>query len=451
MILTTLATVVGIVVAGQPASQFCEHPSQCGPPGVCVSGLCRSGSDAARVEVLYTIAVPDPLVLVDSPWLRREAARLARELRRDLAWTGFYDLLPPHAVPEGCKSEGMSPTETRRVLWHFRGVWRVLRMSLEPAVDRDMGTYVLRTRLVEVERDAVVDLPEGNTIVRPGATRRVAARLANALVEYDTGVPGVVATRLAVAVKLRRGVKEIGVLDVDGRNFDLFTRTDTLNLSPAWGPNGSIGYMSYLRNNGDWVVDGRPLSTRPGLNTAGDWSPDGRLLALSINTDDNADIYILHGETGEIRHRLTSHPAVETSPTWSPDGRRIAFVSDRSGQPQIWIASLDGSTIQRVTQGGYASAPDWSPVGDTLVYTAMISSRSFAIYRRDLHTGSVTRLTPPGPSAEGPAFSPYGRYIAYVLRGRDIGAQLWMMHADGTKTRQVLTTSYPVLSPAWQR
>ena len=93
--------------------------------------------------------------------------------------------------------------------------------------------------------------------------------------------------------------------------------------------------MSYVRNNADWVVDGRPFSTRRGLNAAGEWSPDQRLLAVSINESNNADIFLLDAKSGEVRRRLTSHPGVDTSPTWSPGGSQLAFVSNRRGTPQI--------------------------------------------------------------------------------------------------------------------
>ncbi len=428
---------------------FCEVPADCGEGGVCLSGLCRVGSERSLVTPQYTLGVPDAVVTTNDGWLRAEADRLVAQLRQDLAWTGLYGVLPPDRRPPGWSEEGASPSEVRRVAWQLAGAWRVLQVSARP--DVEAGSYRARLRLVELERDRVIDLPGGDVLVRAGGTRRAAATWVNQLVAYDTGLPGAVGTRLVAAVETRPGVKEIGVLDADGQALSLVTENGSLNLSPAWGPGGRIGYMSYRSGNADWVVDGEPVSTRPGLNAAGAWSPDGQWLAISLTDGGNSDLYVLYGDTGEEHVRLTDHPAVDTSPAWSPDGRRIAFVSDRTGSPQIYVATLDSPELQRVTQGGYTTSPDWSPNGQTLVYALQIGGGAFALMRHDLDTGRTVRISPQGGSAESPTFSPDGRYIAFVRKDPGRPAQLWVMDADGSRARPLATSHLALFSPDWQR
>jgi Tol biopolymer transport system component len=46
---------------------------------------------------------------------------------------------------------------------------------------------------------------------------------------------------------------------------------------------------------------------------------------------------------------LTTNPARDSDPAWSPDGRSIAFVSDRDGNPEIYVMNADGSNQRRLT------------------------------------------------------------------------------------------------------
>lgn len=436
-----------VTVTGAGEHRFCKMPSHCPPDAVCVAGACLEGADRARVEVLHTVAVPDPTVLADEPWLRQAASQVGRQLRRDLVWTGFYGLLPAERFPGGWQREGARPSRTQRVRWMQAGAARVVKASLWP--DLAPGAFRLRIRLVHTEADEVVDLPSADVVVRPGGARHAVARWVNALVGHDTGLPGSAGTRIAVSVRVRTGVKEVAIVESgEGRTW-YATANGSLNLGPAWRPDGALGYMSYRGGNPDWLVDGEAFSDRPGLNAAGSWSPDGRFLALSVAEDSNSDLVLLDATTGEEHSRLTDHPAVDTSPAWSPDGRRIAFVSDRGGGPEIWILTLADGGLSRLTQGGYITSPAWSPLGDTLVYAQLVRPGVFSIVRRNLATGATKRLTPTSVSAESPAFSPDGRYLAFVRREGDKDARLWMMHVDGKHARPVPSPVQPTFSPAW--
>ena len=49
---------------------------------------------------------------------------------------------------------------------------------------------------------------------------------------------------------------------------------------------------------------------------------------------------------------------------WSPDGRWIVYVSDRSGEDELYISPQDGmGKEQQITSGykGFKYAPAWSP------------------------------------------------------------------------------------------
>src|SRR6185503_1249252 len=67
--------------------------------------------------------------------------------------------------------------------------------------------------------------------------------------------------------------------------------------------------------------------------------------------------------------RILGGNSMDVHPRFSPDGKRILFVSDRSGNDQLWVANADGSDpvqISRLTAGSM-SFPVWLPDGEFIL------------------------------------------------------------------------------------
>src|SRR6266566_317035 len=61
---------------------------------------------------------------------------------------------------------------------------------------------------------------------------------------------------------------------------------------------------------------------------------------------------------------LTRGKAFDANPEWSPDGTKIAFLSDRSGNNDIWVMNADGSGLTQLTTDPHIDwDPAWSPAG----------------------------------------------------------------------------------------
>jgi Tol biopolymer transport system component len=88
------------------------------------------------------------------------------------------------------------------------------------------------------------------------------------------------------------------------------------------------------------------------------FSPDGSKIAVSYRQTDHWEIHVLNADgTGRVRLTSTSyrtlveqeingqtaHSFNNAAPTWSPDGTQLAFLTDRSGQWEIWVMQADGS------------------------------------------------------------------------------------------------------------
>jgi TolB protein len=85
---------------------------------------------------------------------------------------------------------------------------------------------------------------------------------------------------------------------------------------------------------------------------------------------------------------LAAHPADDSEPSWSPDGRRIAFLSERSGQDEIYLMDPDGANLEQVTElPVLKSGLSWSDDSRTLIFEG-----SGDIYRVDVETKQVAKL-----------------------------------------------------------
>jgi TolB protein len=156
------------------------------------------------------------------------------------------------------------------------------------------------------------------------------------------------------------------------------------DLMPAISPDGTRLAFSSNRN-GYWNLYVMELSSgevfqitdSQDYEGAPSWSPDGLWLAYesySVESQGGLDIFVRSIEGGDSI-RLTEDPAADYSPSWSSQGRSIAFVSNRSGDPEIWLADLDQAGEDRflnISQSlqSWESHPAWSPDGSKLAWVA---------------------------------------------------------------------------------
>ena len=84
------------------------------------------------------------------------------------------------------------------------------------------------------------------------------------------------------------------------------------------------------------------------------------------------DLFTVPAKKGDSRDITNSSNAREINPAWSPDGKYIAYLSDKSGEYELYICPQDGSgTETRLTHDGhiYREGPVWSPDSKALLYS----------------------------------------------------------------------------------
>lgn len=229
--------------------------------------------------------------------------------------------------------------------------------------------------------------------------------------------------------------------------------SSALEYDPAFSPDGRwLVFTSERRGNPDlWALDlssdAPPVLLTPSetMQDAAAFSPDGRSLAFVDTRDGNAEIYLMPfrldnpaGAFGQAVN-LTRNPGGDFRPAYSPDGRNIAFSSDRDrafSEPQ----GLDSLLFDRFMEE-QSRAP--SPV---LVGPA--GARVGAdIYLMEADGSNPRRLTEANGWDGSPTWSRDGRTL-YFYSERGGSPRIWRMSPDGGGQARVSAAEVPAVSPA---
>ena len=372
-------------------------------------------------------------------------------LANDLTLSGFFKVMNYKNLPPSLREKEEIPSTSSLQEWVSLG--GEILLAGETLLEPDGLNFKLKFHLFDlVEQSHIVGKQyEGPAQTLPAAVHR----MADEIVLQITGEKGVHNTKIAYTV-LQGANKEIYIADFDGTNVKQITQNQSINVSPAWTPDGKkIAFTSYLKRNPDLYLvdlDGKNfqlLSRYPGLNVSPSWSPDGKKIALMMGMEGKSEIFLIDTNGGNPR-KLTKGHGNEASPTWSPDGEWIAFVSDRSGSPQIYIMAHDGSKARRLTfEGSYNTNPSWSPKGDRIAFCGRAEGR-YHIFTIGMDGSGLRKLTSNSGNNESPCWSPDGRYIAFSSN-RTGASKIFIMNASGFNQRALTPSRGGESSPAWSR
>ena len=128
------------------------------------------------------------------------------------------------------------------------------------------------------------------------------------------------------------------------------------------------------------------------------------------------------------------------SPVCAPDGRRIAFRALNA----LWLMDIGGRPRRIVADGYFASDPDFSPDGRSLIYSSDRAGDA-DLWTRELATGAERRLTALPGAQLTPRWSPDGRQIAY----QDHDGATWILDVASGSVRQITPPLFMPGRPTW--
>jgi tricorn protease len=167
-------------------------------------------------------------------------------------------------------------------------------------------------------------------------------------------------------------------------------------------------------------------------------SPDGKYALFGAR----GEIFIVPAKTGATRN-LTNSPGVhERNSKWSPDGKNIAYISDASGEDEVWISPADGKgPARQLTTGAdtYKFELAWSPDSKKILW----ADKKLRVQFVDLASKKVTLVVQAKAwEVRDPIWSPDSKWIAFSNDGKTGMSRIFLYSLDKEKSFPVTEGAY---------
>ncbi|RKU09029.1 hypothetical protein C6501_15895 [Candidatus Poribacteria bacterium] len=160
-------------------------------------------------------------------------------------------------------------------------------------------------------------------------------------------------------------------------------------------------------------------------------------------------IYVMEDNGSNVR-RITDPAFYDVNPHWFPDGQRVVFERDlsRGDGTHFWtefvIVDLKPREEYHFMENHRTDMfPRISPDGKRLAFYSN-RLKDWHIHVADLESGAETAITVKHADLGFPSYmnwSPDGKQLVYLHGENEVGEQIWIMNADGSRPKRL---SHPV-------
>lgn len=256
--------------------------------------------------------------------------------------------------------------------------------------------------------------------------------------------------------------REIYSMMLDGSDLRRLTFNTLPEWSASWSPNGTqILFESDTEIESQmYVMDADGSNVRSlDINLPANspvWAPTSDYIAFASMARPGISDIVVASLDGSSVVRITDGTSWNAHPTWFPDGSRIAFASDRTGNLQLFVINRDGTGLQQLTTSDIThDQPSWSPDGNVLAFVSdgPTADRPSAsnIYLLNLRSGLEVQLTEEqSDGANQPSWSPDGRYILFRATELDMTTQIYALEIASGERVRITDFRATSDSPSWQ-
>jgi tricorn protease len=178
--------------------------------------------------------------------------------------------------------------------------------------------------------------------------------------------------------------------------------------------------------------------------TNGSLSPDGKRTVVTAR----GNIYSVPEKKGNVRALTESSGIHERGTSWSPDGKLIAFISDETGEDEIFIMKPDGSDKTQLTKNAesYKFSLLWSPDSKTILFT----DKSLKLTLIDVKSKKTTVVTKSKQwEIRDFSWSPDSRWIAFSDQVNEGFSLCYIYNLESKKITQVSDEYYNSYNPVF--
>ena len=314
--------------------------------------------------------------------------------------------------------------------------------------------------------------------VSADTVRGSAHGIADSIYRAMTGRPSIFSSKIVfvsdrTTVTKNDNMKELYIMDFDGRRVEKLTNFNSMVISPSISPDNSKIMFSLISAHKEMsrnrvrtiknidlkMYDLRSkgistISSKPGINSGAIFTARGNSIYLTLSFSGNADIYEMDLDTQKMR-KVTSHYGDDVDPSVTRDGNLMTFLSNRPGRAHIYTMdpSAPEKDVKRISfVGQFNATPRFSPDGKEIVFSSWVDN-GFDLYRIDSTGNNLSRLTKDFGSNEEPVFSPDGEFIVFtskrmVSKGKS-SQDVYIMNREGEIVGQLTQNFGRCFSPQW--